>query len=280
MLVQMRPATPEDVDFLIRTYEDAYRGGYSACFDRYGAIGPEDFWWVQSEKSVSLIEIDRAPAGMLVLGKDRAQLLVEELLLARDGAAVSRVYEHLAGEFKKARQDRILLRAAETNARALAVAQECGFSFVNALVVGAGAGRQDTVVPAGYSIRRASPEDARQVARLTEDVDVAPGGLRRSKPKKAEGQAVVWIAERDRYAAGFAETRIRDGVGWWTVAVREPHRGKGLGSALAGAALEFCLARHVKPITTYWALDSGAARLVQRLGATTERAYLYLQKNL
>jgi GNAT superfamily N-acetyltransferase len=280
MIFHVRPAGPEDVDFLIRTYEQAYRGGYSACFDRYGTIGPEDFWWVQSEKSVSLIEIDRVPAGLLMFGKDRAQLLVEELLLAPSAGAVSRVYESLVGQFKNARQDRILLRAAETNAPALAVAQEFGFSFINALVVGAGAGRQDTAVPAGYSIRRASSEDARQVARLTEDFGAAPGGLRRSKPKKAEGQAVVWIAERDRYAAGFAEVRLRDGVGWWTVAVREAHRGKGIGSALAGAALEYCRTRRVKPVTIYWALDSGAGRLAQRLGATTERTYLYLQKNI
>ncbi|MGH2349083.1 MAG: GNAT family N-acetyltransferase [bacterium] len=289
MLVRVRPATPEDVDFLIQAYEQAYRGGYSACFDRYGAIGPEDFWWVQSEKSVSVIEIDRAPAGLLVLGKDRTQMLVEELLLAgsprrrasaRDGSVAARLYDYIAGEFKRARQDRILLRAAETNAAALTVAEEFGFSFFNALVVGAGATRQDTTAPAGYSIRRTSPDDARQVAKLTAELGIAPSGLRRSKPRKGDASPAVWIAERDRYAAGFAEARIRDGVGWWSVAVREAHQGKGLGRALAAAAVEFCQGRHVKPIALYWALDPGASRLAQGLGATTERTYLYLQKNL
>ncbi|HEV8354960.1 MAG TPA: GNAT family N-acetyltransferase [bacterium] len=280
MIVRVRPATPEDVDFLIHTYEQAYRGGYSACFDRYGAIGPEDFWWVQSEKAVSLVEVDRAPAGLLVLGKDRTQLLVEELLLARGGAAVPRIYDHIAGQFTKARQDRILLRAAESNAAALALAEGFQFAFVNALVVASGAARQDTPAPAGYTIRRATPEDARQVARLTDELGTSAARLRRKKPKKDETQSFVWVAERDRYAAGFAEVRLRDGVGWWTAGVREGHRGKGIGSALAGAALEFCHTRRVKPVTVYWALDPSAGRLAHRLGATTERTYLYLQKTI
>jgi len=279
MIVQVRPATPEDVDFLIRAYEQAYRGGYSACFDRYGAIGPEDFWWVQSEKSVSVIDIDRAPAGLLILGTDRGQMLVEELLLDRGARAGARVYEHIDAAFKKARADRILLRAAETNAPALTLAEAFGFTFVNALVVGAGAAARTTAAPGGYTIRRASPDDARHIASLTDDlgISLAP---RRSRPRKGDAQPVVWVAERDRYAAGFAEARIRDGVGWWTVAVREAHRGKGLGTALAAAALEFCRTKHVKPVTTYWALDPGGARLVQRLGATIERIYLYLQKKI
>ncbi len=288
MLVSFRQAAPQDVDFLVGVYEQAYRGGYSACFDRYGAIGPQDFWWVQSEKSVSLIEIDRAPAGLIVVGKDRTQVVVEELILsgtadrrsrARDELA-KRLYDHVLQLFKSARQDRILLRATETNPAALALAEEFQFAFLNALVVAVGAARLETATPAGYTIRRAGPEDARQVARLTDELGIAPAGLRRAKPKKDEAQAFVWLAERDRYAAGLAEARLRDGVGWWAVAIREAHRRKGVGAALAFAALEFCRARKVRPITTYWALDPGAARLAQRLGATTERTYLYLQKSI
>ena len=135
-------------------------------------------------------------------------------------------------------------------------------------------------MPAGYTIRRATADDARQVTRLTDELGVAPAPMRRAKPKKSETQAIVWIAERERYAAGFAEARIRDGVGWWTAAVREAHRGKGVGAALAGAALEFCRARHIKPVTLYWALEPGASRLAQRAGATTERVYIYLQKRI
>jgi len=64
------------------------------------------------------------------------------------------------------------------------------------------------------------------------------------------------------------------------VAVREAHRGKGLGGALAGTALEFCRTQHIKAVTTYWALDAGAARLAQHLGSKTERTYLYLEKRI
>src|SRR5574341_1984825 len=115
MLVHVRAATPQDVDTLIGLYERAYRGGHSACFDRYGPIGPEDFWWVQSEKSVSVVDIDRRPAGLVVIGTDRGQMLVEEMLLApADLRTVSRrLFDHVDSRFKQARQDRILLRSEE-----------------------------------------------------------------------------------------------------------------------------------------------------------------------
>lgn len=291
MLIQIRPATPQDVDMLLGIYERAYRGGYSACFDRYGAIGPEDFWWIQSEKSVAVVEINRLAAGLLVIGTDRGRMLIEELLLSggaarrpagRDeGTLIQRLYEHLTGQVRQAGQDRVLLRAAETNAPALAMAQQLGFAFVDALIVAEGAARQRTAeIPAGYAIVPAAPEHARQVAKLMDDLGMTGARPRRSRRKPRDGDARVWIAEREGYAAAVAEVRIRDGVGRWQVAVREAHRGKGLGGALAGTALEFCRTRHIKAVTTYWALDAGAARLAQQLGSKTERTYLYLEKRI
>lgn len=290
MLLKVREARPGDVDFLVGAYEQAYRGGYSACFDRYGAIGPQEFWWVQSEKSVAVVEIDRAPAGMLVIGRDRNQLLVEELFLVGGGAArqpsrgddslIRRLYEHLLDPFKKARQDRILLRTTETNAVALSLAQRHEFTFVNALVVTVGAARRRMAVPGGYTIRRATPEDTRTIGRLSEDLLGVPmSAARRQKPKR-ELETRLFLAEHDRYVVGLAEAQIKDGIGWWTVGVRDTHRRKGLGAALADAALQFFASQRLKTVATYWALDAGAARLAQSLGCVTERTYLYLEKRI
>jgi hypothetical protein len=45
-------------------------------------------------------------------------------------------------------------------------------------------------------------------------------------------------------------------------------------------ALQFFASRSVSPITTYWAVDSAAARFARTLGAKTERTYLYLERPL
>ncbi|HEY3248080.1 MAG TPA: GNAT family N-acetyltransferase [bacterium] len=292
MLLNIRDASPQDVDFLVGTYEWAYRGGYSACFDRYGVIGPQDFWWVQAEKSVSVIEIDRSSAGLLIIGKDRRQLLVEELLVAGDGHAgradresgmlIPRLYGQLVEHFKRGRQDRILLRAAERNTVALDLAHRHQFTFVNALVVSAGAAAARPSIPEGYAIRRATADDERVVARLSDELlgESFASSRRPSPRRKRVGDVRTFLAERDRYVTGVALTHVEAGTGLWAVAVREAHRRKRIGAALAGAALQYLQHLGVKPVATYWALDPGAARLAQRLGATTERTYLYLQKSI
>src|SRR2546426_8545866 len=81
MRLTIRPAGPSDVPSLVEIYDRAYHGGYSACFDRYGPSTPQDFWWIQSEKPVYLIDLNQQPCGLIILGEAGRQWLVEEELV-------------------------------------------------------------------------------------------------------------------------------------------------------------------------------------------------------
>src|SRR5207249_3901259 len=87
MRLTIRAAGPSDVPSLVEIYDRAYHGGYSACFDRYGPSTPQDFWWVQSEKPVFLIDLNQRPGGLIILGKVGRQLLVEEFLIHTPAAS-------------------------------------------------------------------------------------------------------------------------------------------------------------------------------------------------
>ncbi len=283
MRLTIRAAGPADAATLVDLYDGHYRGGYSACFDRYGPATPQDVWWVQSEKSVSLIEWNRAPAGLIVIGRSGKRLLAEEVLLetvpADADGALRQLHEFLVERFQRERQDALSMRCAETNAVALRVAARFGFVFVNALVVASGGGGKG-VQPDGYHIRRAQPHDAAHIARLHEETLGVP-----LRPKDLDlvwkaPDARVFIAERQAYPVGFALAQVRDGVGRWTAGVRETHRGRGLGRGLAHQVMQFFQAKSAPPITTYWGLDRDAARFARALGARTERTYLYFERQL
>src|SRR2546425_6278900 len=81
MRLTIRPAGPSDVPSLVEIYDRAYHGGYSACFDRYGPSTPQDFWWIQSEKPVYLIDLNQQPCGLIILGRAGRQWLVQEGLV-------------------------------------------------------------------------------------------------------------------------------------------------------------------------------------------------------
>jgi ribosomal protein S18 acetylase RimI-like enzyme len=266
-------------------YDLHYRGGYSACFDRYGRATPQDFWWVQSEKAVSLIEVNRKPMGLLITGRSGRRLLAEELLLDQghgrgdEEAVLRQLHDHLTERFQQEHQDRLTLRGDESNAAVLALAQRFGFTFSNALVVAAG-GVAQAGPPEGYAVRRARPDEARHIARLHEETLHTRARTKDLEAMWKSGDARVFIAERDRYGVGFVLAQVRDGVGRWIVGVRDAHRGRGLGSALVHHALQFFASRSVPPITTYWAVDAVAARFARALGAKTERTYLYLERPL
>lgn len=293
MRLTIRAAGPSDVPSLVEIYDGAYHGGYSACFDRYGPSSPQDFWWVQSEKPVYLVDLNQQPQGLIILGKVGRQMLVEELLVhtpdasrepARraklEEAALTQVHDFLIKRFQEERQDLVTLRCTETNPAGLLLARRFGFSFANALVVAAGAARRETLAPAGYAFRRASNADARNVARLHEEtlnVRVRPEDLD-SLLKHAD--TCVYLAEREQFPVGLALAQAKDGVGRWTVGVREAHRHKGLGLALAQETFQFFASKKLTPITTYWALDAEAARFVRSLDAKTERTYLYFEKRI
>lgn len=281
-----RPAGPGDVPVLLELYDVHYRGGYSACFDRYGRATPQDLWWVQSEKSVSLIEVNRKPVGLLITGRSGKRLLAEEVLLdgphggrSDEDAILRQLHDHLTEQFQQDHQEHLTLRGDESNAVVLALAQRFGFTFSNALVVASG-GASTAPAPNGYAVRRARPDEARHIARLHEETLHARARTKDLEAMWKSGDARVFIAERDRYGVGFVLAQVRDGVGRWTVGVRDAHRGRGLGSALVHHALQFFASRKVSPITTYWAVDAAAARFARALGARTERTYLYLERPL
>lgn len=283
MKLAIRPAGPTDVAALVELYDGHYRGGYSACFDRYGPATPQDVWWVQSEKSVSLIELNRAPAGLIIIGRSGKRLLAEEVLLealpADADGALRQVHEFLVERFQRERQDALTMRCAETNAVALTVAARFGFVFANALIVASG-GAVKGAQPEGYHLRRALPQDAGQVARLHEETLGSP-----LRPKDLDAmwktaEARVFVAERQKYLVGFALAQARDGVGRWTVGVRETHRRKGLGRGLTHHIMQFFHTKSVPPLATYWGLDRDATRFVRTLGARTERTYLYFERPL
>src|SRR3989454_7115013 len=81
MRLTIRPAGPSDVPSLVEIYDRAYHGGYSACFDRYGSATPQDFWWIQSEKPVYLLDLNQQPCGLIILGRAGRQWLVQEGLV-------------------------------------------------------------------------------------------------------------------------------------------------------------------------------------------------------
>jgi GNAT superfamily N-acetyltransferase len=280
-----RPAEPADTPVLIEFHDRHYRGGYSACFDRYGQATPQDFWWVQSEKSVSLIEVNRRPVGFLITGRSEKRILAEEIIVDRsqqrddDEAALRQLHEHLAKRFQRDHQERLTVRGDESNTVVLAMARRFGFAFSNALVVASG-GTSSAAPPEGYAVRRARPDEARHIARLHEETLGASARTKDLEAMWKSGDVRVFIAERQRYGVGFIVAQVRDGVGRWTVGVREAHRGRGIGSALVRHAMEFFSARDVPPITTYWAIDAAAARFARALGAKTERTFLYLERLL
>lgn len=312
MKVNLRKATAQDIPVLVDIYERAYLGGYSACFDKYGAVTPQDFWWVQSEKEVYLLEVNRRPIGLVIIGKDEGRLVVEELIgeagsgrpspLRAGGEAetlIHRVYTFLSRKFQEERQDLLLLRAAESNSFALSLAHRFAFTFSNALVVMSRnlSGKIPVEIPEGYNIRQAGLEDVTHIARMSQECledPFKPEDIRKFLTRPSHrGFLAVHVGEAPapkgflagstgEYPVGFLLVQVRDGqVGEMVVGVREYHRGKGLGKALGILGLNFLSRRHVSRVfTTHWALNPLAERFTRRLGFTPERVYMYFEKQL
>ncbi|MBM3469339.1 MAG: GNAT family N-acetyltransferase [Armatimonadetes bacterium] len=290
MHLAVRPATIEDGTTLVRVLDAAYAGGYSATFDRDGPLQPNDLWWARSEKDISVIEVNRDPSGMLVVGRSAGQWLVEEILL--DGfsrypartqeALLGRISAHLTALFQRAGQDAMLLRVADTNPFGLLLVRSLHAAFTNALLVHRyrGPKRPGAGSPTGYEVRRWMPADAREVGRLVREVTADRGRIdeveRAVRAKDAKG----YVACRDGLAVGVATVELRPGRPDWFVGVRETHRRRGLGRALAHAAIGAMAARGTPPYATVWALDPIAGPFLRALGFVVERTYLYVEKPL
>lgn len=298
MLVTTRRAQTEDVPLLVRLYSTAYRDGYSASFDRYGPPAPRDFWWVQSEKEVLLLEINRAARGLVIIGRRDGALVVEEMLgdfvqttsgSSRDGAlakadqtVLQRIGTLLLQRFARERQPRFLLRTAESNALGLLLARQMELTFAGNLTVAVARPRRQTPhPPEGYAVRRPVAADVPELLRIyAECFATAPSGeevaalLRRAEMRAAVG-------EREGYMAGFMLGQAREGgFGDVIVGVREAHRRRGLGRALAVPAQNFFASRGIPALGLYWGVDGLAGAYYRGLGFATERVYLFFEKTL
>ena len=290
MHLAVRGATAADGTVLVGFLDAAYASGYSPTFDRDGPFQPNDIWWVQSEKDVSVIEVNKRPAGLLVVGRGGSQWLVEELLLEGFGdlpartqtTLTTRLTAHLVQLFQRARQPGLLLRLAETNAFGLALAAEARATFANALLVfrHRGPKRPASHVPDGYQVRRATPQDARDVSRLVREVTPERGRAENVERVLNARDGRAFVAFRDAILAGVATAEAREGRSDWTVGVREAHRRRGVGRALAASVLSALHARGTVPLATAWALDPVAGPFLRALGFAVERTYLYLEKPL
>jgi ribosomal protein S18 acetylase RimI-like enzyme len=287
MHLEVRAALPDDGATLARLLDAAYGGGYSATFDRDGLPQPNDLWWAQSEKDVAIIDVDRKPAGMIVVGHGRGQWLVEELLMPSfsetapraQNDVLDRVRAHLVERFRRGRQRAVVVRAAETNAFGLAVARRLDAVLNDALLVYRyhGAKRPTSKAPDGYEIRRTTPADARVVSRLVRDVIDDRARAEDIDRTVASKDGRAFIATKQNVAVGFGAVETRSGRGDWVVGVRDSHRRVGVGRALAAGALAALSTRPAAPFATVWALDPVAGAFLRALGFRVERTFLYLE---
>jgi hypothetical protein len=302
MLLTLRPAESGDAELLLRVFDRVYHGGYSACFGRYGALGPRDVWWIQSEKEVVVLELNRDPAGLLVLGRDKNRLMAEEILVdpavLRQTAGHSlralaeRIDAELTHRFQEARQEYMRFRTMERNPLGMLLMTTGRYTIADTLVVStldlpaAAAGAEPApdvgAVPEGYVVRRAfAGQDEEAVAQL-DDECLGGRALRHDLAHHLAGRdARTFLATRDGYPVGFVLAASRDGVGEWRLGVRDTHRRRGVGTVLARTALAALGARGTHMVTaTHWAGDAVAEAFGSALGFATERVYIYAERAL
>ncbi len=290
MHLAVRSATHEDGTALMRIFDAAYGGGYSPTFDRDGPPGPSDVWWVHSEKDVNAIEVDHRLAGLFVVGRSQGQWVVEEVLIHQFGTfplrtqemLVSRMSAYLVALFQRGRQKALLMRTAETNAFGLALAHGMQATLTNALLVFRHREPARIVAqpPDGYHVRRMTPADTPHLGRLVREV--IPERTRAEEIERVFGSrdGHGYLALRDAIVAGFAAVEVREDRGDWVVGVREAHRRRGVGRALAASAVAALRARGTAPFATAWALDPVVGPFLRSLGFAVERTYLYMEKPL
>jgi GNAT superfamily N-acetyltransferase len=290
MHLAMRPTTANDGTALVRIFDGAYGGGYLATFDRDGPLSPGDLWWVHSEKDVSAFEVDHHLAGVLVIARGQGQWVVEEALCPQFGGypprtqdtLVSRMTAYLIDLFRRGKQRTLMLRAAETNPFGLRLGQGMQAGFNNALLVFRRRDPKGIVAraPDGYHIRKTTPADLPHLGRLVREI--LPDRPRADEVERvltsADGRGYLGL--RDALPVGFAAVELRANASDWTVGVRETHRRRGLGRALAATATAALRTRGRVPFATAWALDPVTVPFLCSLGFAAERTYVYMEKPL
>jgi ribosomal protein S18 acetylase RimI-like enzyme len=196
-----------------------------------------------------------------------------------DDALLRRIWQFVADSFRSARQETVLLRTFEANPIGLALVRRQEMAFVNALrtATRSAAAKLAHDVPEGYSVRRAAAGDDREIARVHHECygeRIRPEDVTRWV-KRPHTRTVV--CERARFTVGYAHGAQGDGIGDLWVAVREAHRRKGIGAALASPIVNFLQSRGAARVN-HWGLDVPAASLLRKLGFATERVHLYFEK--
>ncbi len=89
------------------------------------------------------------------------------------------------------------------------------------------------------------------------------------------------MAERQRYMVGFLLAEAHPGgFGDLVAGVREAHRRRGLGRALAVGAMSYFAGKQLPAVGLHWGPDGVAGAFYRALGFTTERVYLFFERSL
>ncbi|MER3455334.1 MAG: hypothetical protein C4304_00240 [candidate division GAL15 bacterium] len=175
----------------------------------------------------------------------------------------------------------MLLRTHEANPLALALARREGFTVVNLLRTVVRRERVRTAdPPPGYVVRRAEPRDAGEIARVHQEAYGERISEAELSQRMAKPHTRTFVCERQGVRVGYAHAASRGGIADLWVAVRENHRRRGVGTALASAAMAFLHTREQPARLNHWGLDAAAGALVRRLGFVTERVHLYFERPL
>jgi GNAT superfamily N-acetyltransferase len=134
--------------------------------------------------------------------------------------------------------------------------------------------------PEGYQVRRSTAADARAIGRLVREV--VPERVRAEEIERVLGsrEGRGYVAMKAEVLVGFAAVEVRVGRGDWIVGVRDSHRRRGVGRALAQSVIGALHAREPSPFATSWALDPVAGPFLSALGFAVERTYLYVERPL
>ena len=137
-------------------------------------------------------------------------------------------------------------------------------------------------------IREANPEDSATIAEITAEglgYDCAPEVIARNIASMDRTHARLFVAETDGSVVGFVEPQVYEAVYFATLvnilglAVRESHRGTGIGKALMEAAENWAKEIGAKGVR----LNSGATRtnahaFYRHIGYTTEKQQIRFLK--
>jgi len=174
----------------------------------------------------------------------------------------------------------IVLRAPTDNQFAHMVARIVNAKWVNGLVI---AQRRlnkkfELSIPTGYKFRMFEDGDQFYMSKIHEEAFDEDFSSNDYKAWATATNCQIIIAIHHEEPVGFviAEKRQCGGFGDFNIAVKPPHQGKGIGSALLKAAFNCLINMKVRNVVAdYLVLNASAHILYQRLGFKPKRIYNY-----